>query len=127
MTEIIYGVLKKNNLPGVIFTVLCGGAEFGEAIETDTCIPLISCSESIKVKLMVQQTVNQNFSTCLLEFSSKTAIIVMEDAYISLAVRSVLIVVVGTVGKRCTTCRRLLIHNNYTSKTGAGVVGLTPT
>ncbi|KAI3893049.1 hypothetical protein MKX03_033021 [Papaver bracteatum] len=112
MTEIVSGVLKKNNLPGAIFTAFCGGAEIGEAIAKDTRIPLVSFTGSTKVGLMVQQTVSQRFGKCLLELSGNNAIIVMDDADIPLAVRSVLFAAVGTAGQRCTTCRRLLIHES---------------
>ena len=57
---------------------------------------------------MVQQTVNQRYGKCLLELSGNNAIIVMDDADIELAVRSVLFAAVGTAGQRCTTCRRLV-------------------
>lgn len=57
---------------------------------------------------MVQQQVNARFGKCLLELSGNNAIIVMDDADIQLAVRSVLFAAVGTAGQRCTTCRRLV-------------------
>ncbi|KAG0483002.1 hypothetical protein HPP92_011086 [Vanilla planifolia] len=110
MTELIVGVLEKNNLPGAIFTAFCGGAEIGQAIAHDTRIPLVSFTGSSKVGLMIQQTVNERFGKCLLELSGNNAIIVMDDADIQLAVRSVLFAAVGTAGQRCTTCRRLLLH-----------------
>ena len=49
MTEIVAGVIEKNNLPGAIFTSFCGGAEIGEAIACDTRIPLVSFTGSSKV------------------------------------------------------------------------------
>lgn len=59
---------------------------------------------------MVQQTVNERYGKCLLELSGNNAIVVMDDADIQLAVRSVLFAAVGTAGQRCTTCRRLVIY-----------------
>ncbi|KAK9142172.1 hypothetical protein Syun_011572 [Stephania yunnanensis] len=112
MTEIVAGVLAKNNLPGAIFTAFCGGAEIGQAIAEDTRIPLVSFTGSTKVGLMVQQTVNTRFGKCLLELSGNNAIVVMDDADIQLAARSVLFAAVGTAGQRCTTCRRLLLHES---------------
>ncbi|PPE02803.1 hypothetical protein GOBAR_DD00172 [Gossypium barbadense] len=64
------------------------------------------------VGVKVQQTVNERFGKCLLELSGNNAIIVMDDADIKLAVRSVLFAAVGTAGQRCTTCRRLLLHES---------------
>ncbi|KAG8050088.1 hypothetical protein GUJ93_ZPchr0009g2404 [Zizania palustris] len=112
MTKILAGVLEKNNLPGAIFTAFCGGADIGQAIALDTRIPLVSFTGSTKVGLMVQQHVNARFGKCLLELSGNNAIIVMDDADIQLAVRSVLFAAVGTAGQRCTTCRRLLLHES---------------
>ncbi|PIA27632.1 hypothetical protein AQUCO_07600061v1 [Aquilegia coerulea] len=112
MTEIVAEVLEKNNLPGAIFTAFCGGAEIGQAIAKDTRIPLVSFTGSTKVGLMVQQTVSERFGKCLLELSGNNAIVIMDDADIPLAVRSVLFAAVGTAGQRCTTCRRLLLHDS---------------
>ncbi|GLT56034.1 hypothetical protein SLA2020_291070 [Shorea laevis] len=116
MTKLVAGVLEKNNLPGAIFTAFCGGAEIGEAMAKDTRIPLVSFTGSSKVGLKVQQTVNERFGKCLLELSGNNAIIVMDDADIQLAVRSVLFAAVGTAGQRCTTCRRLLLHESIYKK-----------
>lgn len=116
LTKVISSVLEKNNLPGAIFTSFCGGAEIGQAIAEDTRIPLVSFTGSSKVGLMVQQTVNQRFGKCLLELSGNNAIIVMDDADIKLASRSILFAAVGTAGQRCTTCRRLLLHESIYDK-----------
>lgn len=62
----------------------------------------------LQVGLTVQRNVNDRFGKCLLELSGNNAIIVMDDADIQLAVRSVLFAAVGTAGQRCTTCRRLV-------------------
>lgn len=112
MTELVAGVLEKNNLPGAIFTAFCGGAEIGQAIAKDPRISLVSFTGSSKVGQMVQKTVNERFGKCLLELSGNNAIIVMDDSDIQLAVRSVLFAAVGTAGQRCTTCRRLLVHES---------------
>ncbi|KAK4837344.1 hypothetical protein QYF36_004719 [Acer negundo] len=112
MTKIVGEVLEKNNLPGAIFTAFCGGAEIGQAIAKDKRIHLVSFTGSSKVGLMVQKTVNERCGKCLLELSGNNAIIVMDDADIKLAVRSVLFAAVGTAGQRCTTCRRLILHES---------------
>ena len=62
----------------------------------------------MQVGLSVRQEVDARFGKCLLELSGNNAIVVMEDADLSLAVRSVLFAAVGTAGQRCTTCRRLV-------------------
>ncbi|CAN1828014.1 Aldehyde dehydrogenase family 7 member A1 [Linum perenne] len=116
MTKLISEVLEKNNLPGAIFTSLCGGAEIGQAIAKDTRIPLVSFTGSSKVGQTVQQTVSRRFGKCLLELSGNNAIIVMDDADVQLAARSILFAAVGTAGQRCTTCRRLLLHESIYKK-----------
>ncbi|KAK3220280.1 hypothetical protein Dsin_014250 [Dipteronia sinensis] len=112
MTKIVSEVLEKNNLPGAIFTAFCGGAEIGQAIAKDKRIHLVSFTGSSKVGLTVQKTVNERCGKSLLELSGNNAIIVMDDADIKLAVRSVLFAAVGTAGQRCTTCRRLILHES---------------
>ncbi|KAL6274376.1 hypothetical protein ACE6H2_025068 [Prunus campanulata] len=107
VTKLVAEVLERNNLPGAIFTSFCGGAEIGEAIAKDTRIPLVSFTGSSKVGSKVQKIVNERFGKCLLELSGNNALIVMDDANIGLAVRSILFAAVGTAGQRCTTCRRL--------------------
>ncbi|KOM39951.1 hypothetical protein LR48_Vigan04g014900 [Vigna angularis] len=124
VTKLVAEVLEKNNLPGAIFTSFCGGADIGQAIAKDTRIPLVSFTGSTKVGLMVQQTVNERFGKCLLELSGNNAIIVMDDADIKLAVRSILFAAVGTAGQRCTTCRRLFLHESIYTNVLEQLVGL---
>lgn len=109
-TKLIAEVLERNGLPGAIFTCICGGAEIGQAIAEDGRIPLVSFTGSTKVGQIVQKAVNARFGKCLLELSGNNAIIVMEDADLAMVVRSVLFAAVGTAGQRCTSCRRLLLH-----------------
>lgn len=109
-TRIIAGVLAANGLPGGIFTCLCGGADIGAAIARDPRIPLVSFTGSTKVGTVVRDLVAARFGRCLLELSGNNAIVVMDDADLALAARSVLFAAVGTAGQRCTTCRRLFLH-----------------
>lgn len=60
MTKLVAEVLEKNNLPGAIFTAMCGGAEIGEAIAKDARIPLVSFTGSSKVLLLLQSTTRTN-------------------------------------------------------------------
>ncbi|GJV45447.1 aldehyde dehydrogenase family 7 member B4 [Tanacetum coccineum] len=99
--KLIAEVLGKNSLPASIITSFCGGADIGQAIAADTHIPFVSFTRSSK-------KVSQRFGKCLLELGGNNALIVLDDANVKLAVRSVLFAAVGTAGQRCTTCRRLL-------------------
>ncbi|KAM1155849.1 hypothetical protein ACFX2B_026436 [Malus domestica] len=124
VTKLIAEVLKRNNLPGAIFTAFCGGAEIGEAIAKDTRIPLVSFTGSSKVGSKVQQIVTERFGRCLLELSGNNALIVMDDADVGLAVRSIFFAAVGTAGQRCTTCRRLYLHESIYQNLLDQLVGL---
>ncbi|XP_058723192.1 aldehyde dehydrogenase family 7 member A1-like [Vicia villosa] len=112
VTKLIAEVLERNKLPGAIFTALCGGADIGNAISKDPRIPLVSFTGSSQVGAIVQRTVSERFGKPLLELSGNNAIIVMDDADLTLAVRSIFFAAVGTAGQRCTTCRRLYLHEN---------------
>lgn len=114
-TKLIAEVFEKNNLPGAIFTTVCGGAAIGEAISKDSRIPLVSFTGSTKVGQIVQSAVHERFGRCLLELSGNNAIIIMDDADLSLVIPSVLFAAVGTAGQRCTSCRRLVIHEKIYS------------
>ncbi|XP_058753367.1 uncharacterized protein LOC131626561 [Vicia villosa] len=124
VTKLIAEVLERNNLPGAIFAGLCGGADIGEAISKDTRIPLVSFTGSSKVGALVQQIVSQRFGKPLLELSGNNAIIVMDDADITLAVRSIFFAAVGTAGQRCTTCRRLYLHESVYANVLEQLTGL---
>jgi aldehyde dehydrogenase family 7 protein A1 len=121
-TKIIAEVLEKNKLPGAIFTCVCGGAEIGSAIANDDRIPLVSFTGSTKVGKLVQSIVHARHGRTLLELSGNNAIIVMDDADLSLAARSVLFAAVGTAGQRCTTCRRLIVHEKVYDKMLEGLL-----
>ncbi|GAQ80312.1 aldehyde dehydrogenase [Klebsormidium nitens] len=109
-TKIIAEVLKRNGLPGAIFTCVCGGAEIGTAMAEDKRINLMSFTGSSHVGQLVQQKVAARFGRCLLELSGNNAIVVMDDADLQLAARATLFAAVGTAGQRCTTCRRLYVQ-----------------
>ncbi|KAH7432905.1 hypothetical protein KP509_07G045300 [Ceratopteris richardii] len=94
-----------------MFTTVCGGADIGEAIAKDSRIPLVSFT-GISEGGQKYSHVNSRFGKCSLELSGNNAIIVMDDADLSLVVPSLLFVPVGTAGQRCTSCRRLLIHEH---------------
>jgi hypothetical protein len=68
-----------------------------------------------QVGQLVEQAVRARFGKCLLELSGNNAIIVMDDADLAIAVRSILFASVGTAGQRCTTCRRL-VYPTYHSR-----------
>ncbi|XP_071547548.1 alpha-aminoadipic semialdehyde dehydrogenase [Panulirus ornatus] len=109
-TKIVSSVLEKNNLPGAVSALCCGGADIGTAIAKDERIPLVSFTGSTKVGNQVALMVQERFGRHLLELGGNNAIIVDEDADSEMVVRAALFACVGTAGQRCTTTRRLIIH-----------------
>ncbi|THG05832.1 hypothetical protein TEA_009009 [Camellia sinensis var. sinensis] len=114
----IVGVITAFNFPCAVLgwnaciALVCGNCVVWKGAPTTPLITIAMTKIIAGVGLRVQQTVNERFGKCLLELSGNNAIIVMDDADIQLAVRSVLFAAVGTAGQRCTTCRRLILHES---------------
>ncbi|NP_001087698.1 alpha-aminoadipic semialdehyde dehydrogenase [Xenopus laevis] len=112
VTKIVAQVLEHNNLPGAICSLTCGGADIGNAIAKDERVDLVSFTGSTNVGKQVALKVQERFGRKLLELGGNNAIIVFEDADLSLVTPSVLFAAVGTAGQRCTTARRLFLHES---------------
>lgn len=110
-TKIIADVLEQNNLPGAICSLVSGGADVGIAMAKDVRIPLVSFTGSTKVGREVALTVQSRFGRSLLELGGNNAILVDESADVDLVVRAALFACAGTAGQRCTTTRRLVLHD----------------
>ncbi|ORZ40930.1 aldehyde dehydrogenase [Catenaria anguillulae PL171] len=109
-TKIITEVLEKNGLPGAITALCTGDADVGQAMAADKRVDLLSFTGSTEIGRKVGVTVQSRFGRPLLELGGNNAIIVMDDADLNLAVRAILFAAVGTAGQRCTTVRRLFLH-----------------
>ncbi|CAH1254138.1 ALDH7A1 [Branchiostoma lanceolatum] len=112
ITKIIQSVFEANNLPGAICSLVQGGTDIGQAMATDTNVNLLSFTGSTPVGNVVGTTVQQRFGKVLLELGGNNAIIVLDDADLDMVVRSALFACVGTAGQRCTTTRRLILHES---------------
>lgn len=111
LTKIVAEVFEKNGLPGAIFSMICGsGATIGEYFINDKRLSLISFTGSTDIGRRISSVVHSRFGRTIMELGGNNACIVMDDANIDMAVRSVLFAAVGTAGQRCTTCRRLVLH-----------------
>jgi aldehyde dehydrogenase (NAD+) len=109
--RIIGRVLEENDLPEGIFSLVSGdGPVIGEAIIQDRRIPLISFTGSTSVGRHVAETVAKRLGKSILELSGNNAIILTEHADLKLALPAVAFGAVGTAGQRCTTTRRLIVH-----------------
>ncbi|REK22116.1 MAG: aldehyde dehydrogenase family protein, partial [Actinobacteria bacterium] len=92
------------------------GKTVGNAMNSDTRLPLISATGSCNMGRIVGPAVAQRMGRTILELGGNNAVIVMDDADLDLAVRAVLFSAVGTAGQRCTTLRRLLVHTAVADK-----------
>ncbi len=109
---IVARVLERNELPEGIFSVVQGGREVGEFLTTDERIPLVSATGSIRMGREVGRTVAVRLGRTLLELGGNNAIIVSSQADLDLAVRAIVFGAAGTAGQRCTTTRRLIVHED---------------
>lgn len=112
VTKIIARVLEDNLLPGAICSLTCGGADIGTTMARDERVNLLSFTGSTQVGKQVALMVQERFGKSLLELGGNNAIIAFEDADLSLVLPSALFAAVGTAGQRCTTVRRLFLHES---------------
>ncbi|TVR18202.1 MAG: aldehyde dehydrogenase family protein, partial [Balneolaceae bacterium] len=110
--NIVAEVLKENDLPEGIFGLITGGREVGEWLTSDERIPLISATGSIRMGKQVAQVVGARLGKTILELGGNNAIIISKDADLEMAIRAVVFGAVGTAGQRCTSTRRLIIHES---------------
>jgi aldehyde dehydrogenase (NAD+) len=110
--NIVAEVLKENDLPEGIFGLVTGGREVGEWMTHDERIPLISATGSIPMGKKVAQVVGARLGKTILELGGNNAIIISKDADLEMAIRAVVFGAVGTAGQRCTSTRRLIIHED---------------
>lgn len=109
-------VFSKNNLPEGISCLINGNYKVGEFMTKDTRIPLISATGSTKMGKIVAQEVASRLGKSLLELGGNNAIIVTPDADIKMTVIGAVFGAVGTCGQRCTSTRRLIIHESIYDK-----------
>ena len=109
--NIIAPVLDHYELNGVFNLLIGEGREVGENLIRDSRVPLISATGSCAMGRHVGAVVAQRQGRSLLELGGNNAIVICEDADLDLAVRAVLFGAVGTAGQRCTSTRRIIIHN----------------
>lgn len=110
--NIITEVLKENDLPEGIFGLITGAREAGEWMTQDERIPLISATGSIPMGKKVAQMVGARLGKTILELGGNNAIIISKEADLEMAIRAVVFGAVGTAGQRCTSTRRLIIHED---------------
>ena len=110
--ELFSEVLKKNNLPEGISNLIIGDAEIGTLMTSDTRVALISATGSTRMGKAVAQAVAKRLGKSILELGGNNAMIITENADLSHAIPAIVFGAVGTCGQRCTSTRRLIIHES---------------
>ncbi len=105
-------VRERFGAPAGLSEVVLGDAKIGERLADDRRVPLVSATGSTRMGRAVYPRVAQRFGRCLLELGGNNAMIVSPTADLDLATRAILFSAVGTCGQRCTTLRRLVVHES---------------
>jgi len=120
--KIAASVFAKNNLPEGISCLINGDYTVGELLTKDKRVPLISATGSTRMGKIVAKTVGERLGKSLLELGGNNAIIVTPDADIKMTVIGAVFGAAGTAGQRCTSTRRLIIHESIYDKVKTAVV-----
>lgn len=105
-------IFEKHGMPEGICSLVMGDYKVGEMMSQDSRIPLVSATGSTRMGKLVGQAVGSRLGRSLLELGGNNAIIITENADMDMAIRGALFGAVGTAGQRCTSTRRLIIHEN---------------
>jgi len=105
-------VLKANNLPEGICSMINGDYKVGEFMTKDSRVPLVSATGSTRMGKIVGKTVAERLGRSLLELGGNNAIIVTPSADLKIVLTGAVFGAVGTAGQRCTSTRRLIIHES---------------
>jgi aldehyde dehydrogenase (NAD+) len=105
-------VMADHGLTGIFTLTVGAGNVVGQAMSEDARLPLVSFTGSTRTGRKVAQTVAGRFGKSILELGGNNAIIVTANADLDMVVRAVLFGAVGTAGQRCTTTRRLIVHES---------------
>lgn len=114
--HIVAEVFAKNNVPEAVSCLIQGGREVGEWMSHDKRVPLVSATGSTRMGKAVGAAVGERLGRSLLELGGNNAIIISEHADLNIAIRGAVFGAVGTAGQRCTTTRRLIIHESIYDK-----------
>jgi aldehyde dehydrogenase (NAD+) len=110
--QIVMEVFKTLNVPEGVCNLIIGERDLGEMMANDNRIPLISATGSTRMGKAVGAAVGARLGRSLLELGGNNAIIISKDADLDMALIGCLFGAVGTAGQRCTTTRRLIIHQD---------------
>ena len=114
--NIIQPVFKKNSVPEGVSNIIIGGRDVSEWMSHDSRIPLVSATGSTRMGKAVGAAVGQRLGRSLLELGGNNAIIISANADLDMALVGAAFGAVGTAGQRCTSTRRLVIHEKVYNK-----------
>jgi aldehyde dehydrogenase (NAD+) len=121
--NIISEVLKENMLPEGIFNLVIGrGSTIGEKMLNDKRVPLISLTGSTKVGRHANQVIAGRFGKAIMELGGNNGIILTPDTDLKMAMPAIVFGAVGTCGQRCTSTRRLIIHESIYDKVKESII-----
>jgi aldehyde dehydrogenase (NAD+) len=103
---------KSHGAPAALSQIVLGAREAGEALARDHRIPVVSATGSTAMGRALAPVVAARFGRAILELGGNNAMIVCPSAKLDLALRAILFAAVGTAGQRCTTLRRLFVHDD---------------
>jgi aldehyde dehydrogenase (NAD+) len=110
--KIVEAVARENDCEGVFNLCAGGAADIGETMLADLRLPLISATGSCRMGRRVGEVVGHRLGRVILELGGNNAIIITPSADLELAVRATAFAAVGTAGQRCTSVRRLIVHES---------------
>ena len=110
--NIINKVFEANDVPEGVSCLINGDYRIGELLSHDKRVPLVSATGSIRMGKKVGEAVGARLGRALLELGGNNAIIITENADLDVAITGALFGAVGTCGQRCTSTRRLIIHDS---------------
>src|ERR1700722_20134906 len=111
-TKIAEQVSRECGIDATLWSLAVGGSAIGRLLAEDTRVPLLSATGSTRMGRIVSETVARRLGRTLLELGGNNAMIVTQSANLHLALRALLFGAVGTAGQRCTTTRRLIVHES---------------
>jgi len=120
--NIAHKVLSDNDVPNAVFSVIIGDVATGKRMADDRRLPLISATGSTRMGKSVGEAVARRLGKSLLELGGNNAIIVTENANLQLALPAIMFGAVGTAGQRCTSTRRLILHDSIYDSVRAKLV-----
>lgn len=120
--KIAQEVFAANDVPEGVSCLLIGDAEIGKLLSNDVRVPLVSATGSTRMGKAVSQAVGARLGKSLLELGGNNAIIIAPSADLKMVVPGAVFGAVGTAGQRCTSTRRLIIHEEVYDKVRDAIV-----